>query len=177
MITTIITLLLLFISTKFNFTYLEDFGFTIIVLASIAIILTILFIIAHLILSKESLDKYKKKWDMPVIIFLGFLYSMIVFILILKIFLNYNSGISFLEHTLILWICLIAENVINTFVFFYTYLFDFKRSIIDSFMFQIRNVRDAMFLFIMFIIILKCTIVGFLFIIIILGIILSLFNK
>ena len=122
MITAIATLLLLFIvGTIFNFTYVEDFWPTITTISCIAIIIILLFRIAHRILSKDKIDNYRKKWEVPIIHFHGFLYSMVTFLLILKIIMNYNSNTPFLEHTLIFWIIIIAYDIVNVFIIFHTY--------------------------------------------------------
>lgn len=177
MITTIIALLLLLVGSMFNLTYIKDFMPTIIAVSCVALIITFAFWSANFIIFKTpKLDRYEKNWDDPILVISRFLYSALVCALIFKILWNCKNGASCLENTIMLWGILLVADVANVFIIFNVYSFDIKGSILDSFMTQIKGVRNGLLMLMTFVAILKFTIFGFLIIIMIVGIFISLFK-
>ena len=177
MITTIIALLLLLVGSMFNLTYIKDFMPTIIAVTCVALIITFVFWLTNFIIFKTpKLDRYEKNWDEPILVISRFLYSALVCALILKILWNCKNGTSYLENTLLLWGILLVADVANVFIIFNVYSFDVKGSILDSIMVQINGVRNGLLMLITFVAILKFTIVGFLILVMIVGIFISLFK-
>lgn len=161
MFTILIVILLTWLLTALGFTLTTEFNSSLKIIIISTIALTIIFWIIHFITSKDKeVEKYDKMWDEPEIIVSGMIYSVLTAAIMLKMLFNIESGKSFLEGTLLLWIILIVSDIINIVIVFHSYSYELKESIKDSIMLQIRRVRYGLLLCLVAVVALNFTIVG-----------------
>lgn len=178
MLTTIIVILTTWLFNKIRwFTISLNFYSNFKMTCFLIIITTILFWIMHHTISyDDNPNRYKKIWDEPGIIAASLFYSLLVSSILVVMARNYINGQSILNRTIFLWILLIIFDVANILIMYHGYSFNVKKAVIDAGLFQIRGVRNALFVVLAIVFIMKFTIVGVLFFFIIIGIILSIFK-
>lgn len=124
------------------------------------VVTTIFFWVISATLTKRKPDAYEKLWDeVPVKIF-NVIQASLVLLLMLAMTYNYKDNVNFLTGTKGLWAFLAITDIIGIGVAYNTYSFKVKESIIDSLLLQIRNVRAAVLMMVLVVLIKKFTIFG-----------------
>ena len=178
MLTTIIVILTTWLLTKTRWLSVSiEFVPNLKLISLLIIITTILFWIVHQIISyDEKPDRYSKTWDYPALVATSLFYSLLVSAILVVMARNYINELSILNGTMFLWISLGIFDIANIFIIYRTYSYNVKKSIIDAILFQIRGVKNALFIVLLIVFIMKFTIVGVVIFLIIIGIVLSIFK-
>ena len=163
-------------NSGFDITFELDEGYQ--VPALIIFALTVIFWFLHLTISEDKdFERYSDIWDESEIQFVRVLYIVIATEMYTRLFYNYGQGTGLLEAPSAMLIVLAILDVVNMVVIFNSYSFDVRESIVDSIFLQISNMKIVLAILILFMFIIKFTIVGTLLLIIIVGGILKLFLR
>lgn len=177
MLTTLFVVLVTHLLTKVNFEVTLQLSGAFKLLVVLIVCVTILFWIVHHTLSydKDS-SRYEDLWDEPWIHVFGAIYTVVELILLFVMISNKQNNLPVFSGTAINVVAVIALDIASVAVMFVNYSYDLKESVIDSLLYQIQRVRNALILLLLLIIIQKFTIVGVIIIIILFGLLIDIIN-
>lgn len=123
-------------------------------------ITTILFWVVSVLLTKRNSDEYETIWDEPTITLYNVVYSFFTTVIMYGMVKDVGEVGSFLKGNVWIWPVFVAIDIVGIFIVYNTYSFKVKESVIDSLLLQIRNVRAAVCLMLLLVLVIKFTIFG-----------------
>ncbi len=152
-------------------------GSTFKILTIMIIALSILFWNIHVwFYGDKDRDRYEELWDDTTIQGLGLAYAILNVIVLLIMEENFTEGDNLFDGTFFFIISIFAIDIISISVIYNSYSHRLKQSIVDSWLFQIQKMRNALFAMLIISCAVQFTIFGLLLLFLVVVIFLSLFN-
>lgn len=177
MLTTLFVVLVTHLLTKANFEVTLQLSGAFKLLVVLIVCLTILFWIIHFTMSQnKDSSRYSDVWDESEIHIFGALYTVVELILMFILISNKTHNLPIFSGALVMSIILIILDISSVIIMFNCYSYEFKESIVDALLFQIRRVRNSLILLLLIAIVQKFTIIGVIILILLIAIIIDIIN-